>query len=823
MLVRKLCTRNLFWLILAIPAFQMLLLSAGGCSIIFSSEGGPPEEAATVHNGYMCECGYDVDDIANEKDVITGTDDAEEESGGLVLSGLDSLTFDTDTSVAVRFAGFGVPRGSEVTAARVKFTSDKNDNQAATIDIYVENSINAATFGPDDNISSRVLTTEKVSWNTEGWTNGSLVFTPDLKDRIQEVVARDDWSENSALVLVFKTADGGRVARSFDNSQGGSPVLELEYSERVAVQLPVCLNSPVPIDDSTKAVLESDCRVRVQDTFSNLITADACGYVDVTESDNISCQVVPTYLSDEESSAPEDFGFWSSSCEADCTEAPLDAECSNFDAVAFTACRDREFQDCEDDGISVIDCENSPQVKACATDVAATHVGDDAPVCIADGRGDGPQAVARKIFGRDSTCMVAGQTEIEVLHEGDIREPKHDPATLGILDIHGGPCPGGTCPVGFASRLDMDDISFSVKWARDPKFKQLSLYGLAKPSASVGGSEMASVDSLAAVGRGQRGSKKAAFGNDPDGGNSLSIGVNWEAGICSLEGDLLTDVDAEGIMGICDKDDTVACLEDNDCDIIEGNEEGDGICIQPEEADPATFSAVVTLDGYISNQPPTAVAGAPQTLECTSPAGAEFALNGTASDPDGMDIRLVSWRKGDRLGPEIGTDLSVPGITIGVGEANDYVLRVIDSRFQSDEELTTVSVEDTTAPVISCNTPATITPLDAGDDKGHPGKKEPEPAPEPVMFTATASDICDNGLAQPTITAFDCFTFTKKGKRIDKTQGSKEACVVMFAGDTVTISDTGGVGDHITWTVESTDISGNTSQTTCEVLVINPS
>jgi hypothetical protein len=91
------------------------------------------------------------------------------------------------------------------------------------------------------------------------------------------------------------------------------------------------------------------------------------------------------------------------------------------------------------------------------------------------------------------------------------------------------------------------------------------------------------------------------------------------------------------------------------------------------------------------------------------------------------------------------------------------------------------------------------------------------------MFTATADDICDDGLAQPTITAFDCFTFTKKGKRIDKTQGSKEACMVMFEGDTVTISDTGGVGDHITWTVESTDISGNTSQTTCEVLVANPS
>ena len=150
------------------------------------------------------------------------------------------------------------------------------------------------------------------------------------------------------------------------------------------------------------------------------------------------------------------------------------------------------------------------------------------------------------------------------------------------------------------------------------------------------------------------------------------------------------------------------------------------------------------------------------------------------------------------------------------------MLRVVDSRFQADEASTSVSVVDTTPPVISCNATATIDPTDAGDDKGNNGKKEPEPAPEPVMFTATATDVCDDELAEPTITAFDCFTFTKNGTRVDKTQGGKEACKVSFDGNTVTISDTGGVNDHITWTVESTDASGNTSQTTCEVVVVNP-
>ena len=38
-------------------------------------------------------------------------------------------------------------------------------------------------------------------------------------------------------------------------------------------------------------------------------------------------------------------------------------------------------------------------------------------------------------------------------------------------------------------------------------------------------------------------------------------------------------------------------------------------------------------------------------------------------------------------------------------------------------------------------------------------------------------------------------------------------------GNTHTVHDVGGYGDHITWTVESTDDSGNVGQKTCEVVV----
>ena len=111
-----------------------------------------------------------------------------------------------------------------------------------------------------------------------------------------------------------------------------------------------------------------------------------------------------------------------------------------------------------------------------------------------------------------------------------------------------------------------------------------------------------------------------------------------------------------------------------------------------------------------------------------------------------------------------------------------------------------IIVEDTTAPVISCNAPGTIIPPDA-----------------PISFTATAIDNCDT---DPTVEIidFDCFKFTKKGKRIDKT----ESCEVLVDGDTITILNSGGVNDNIEWTVRATDACGNVEEVTCGVIVVNP-
>lgn len=123
-------------------------------------------------------------------------------------------------------------------------------------------------------------------------------------------------------------------------------------------------------------------------------------------------------------------------------------------------------------------------------------------------------------------------------------------------------------------------------------------------------------------------------------------------------------------------------------------------------------------------------------------------------------------------------------------------LTVTDDKGASDMCSAIVTVVDDTPPAPQCNAPQTIVPKDA-----------------PISFTATSTDQC--GATSTQISGFDCFFINPDGRQVDK----KESCVVTVSDDTVTIVDSGGVGDHITWTVNATDSSGNTSTAPCEVVV----
>ena len=122
-----------------------------------------------------------------------------------------------------------------------------------------------------------------------------------------------------------------------------------------------------------------------------------------------------------------------------------------------------------------------------------------------------------------------------------------------------------------------------------------------------------------------------------------------------------------------------------------------------------------------------------------------------------------------------------------------------DSCGNSNSAVQSITVVDTTPPDIACNAPATITPADV-----------------PVSFTATSADNCDaNPMTE--VTGYSCYSYTKKGKEISKTDSS---CMVSVDGDTVTILDSGGVGDIIQWTTRAVDQCGNENERSCQLEVV---
>jgi hypothetical protein len=142
--------------------------------------------------------------------------------------------------------------------------------------------------------------------------------------------------------------------------------------------------------------------------------------------------------------------------------------------------------------------------------------------------------------------------------------------------------------------------------------------------------------------------------------------------------------------------------------------------------------------------------------------------------------------------------LQEPSGPYGVGET-DVTLTVTDEWGNASSCNATVTVVDEVSPVAMCNAPDTIVPPDV-----------------PISFTATASDNCD--ISSVEITEYEFYKLTKKGKRIDKTEDG----MVDLTGDTITILDSGGVNTHILWKVIATDNSGNTTEKSCEILVVKP-
>ncbi|MBF5041676.1 hypothetical protein FGE12_04685 [Aggregicoccus sp. 17bor-14] len=372
-----------------------------------------------------------------------------------------------------------------------------------------------------------------------------------------------------------------------------------------------------------------------------------------------------------------------------------------------------------------------------------------------------PALFENEVLQPVSVCTVSGDVQISA----GGRTPKRQPQARGELQVRGRPCaPGAACALGMSYQLTSDDIEFDSGsiFASDPKFVDIGLSGATEPDAinmgSLLGFYLGEVRANTAFSslRARRSTQLKGFYVAGRNTEGLALAMNWPSRVCRVSGQLVGQAVGDGDEGTLDAQVDVA------------------------------------LDGLIVNQPPVPNAGLDRTVECTSPSGASVTLDASGStDADG-NLSFYEWRRGAQ---QLAAPSASPLLTVqqALGEQT-YNLLVADRGLSADRDAVVVRVADTTAPQIACNAPATVTPSDV------PGKGFPGPS-----WTATATDAC-TGVASLTASGVTC---TGPGQ-----------CKAVPSGATLTLYQTGGVGNVIRWTVQARDAGGNTRQQTCEVRVV---
>lgn len=175
-------------------------------------------------------------------------------------------------------------------------------------------------------------------------------------------------------------------------------------------------------------------------------------------------------------------------------------------------------------------------------------------------------------------------------------------------------------------------------------------------------------------------------------------------------------------------------------------------------------------------------------------AGADIIVEATA---ELTNVTLVTASTDDACGVSYVQNNAPNAYPLGITQVT---WTASDASGNSSSATQSVTVVDTIAPEnLSCQSPDTITPPNA-----------------PVSFTATATDAVSDSMV--TVTGYDCFMINGAGKRVDK----KDACVVNYQDDTLTILETGGVGTTISWSIQAQDSSANQATANCEITVTNP-
>jgi|GEM_PF-403983 len=171
--------------------------------------------------------------------ILSPFDDAEEalHTGKVNTSSSDiEMTRENhEQIIALRFDQLALPENAAIQSATLQFKCDEASGGKTDLEIYLQDSAHAeAIENTENNISGRPLSNNHISWSVPPWTGISEIGykqnSPELNSLLQDIVTKEDWQKNNAVLFVIK-GYGKRVAEAFEGDQAGAAQLVIRYQE----------------------------------------------------------------------------------------------------------------------------------------------------------------------------------------------------------------------------------------------------------------------------------------------------------------------------------------------------------------------------------------------------------------------------------------------------------------------------------------------------------------------------------------------------------------------------------------------------------------
>ncbi len=136
-----------------------------------------------------------------------------------------------DNVVGLNFAAWNIPQGATIISARIQFTAERTTRGAANFIIRGVDRDNPVDYSAGDDVITRPLTSNLVTWQPPDWAAGSAnvaQLTPDLTDIIQEIVNRPTYALGNNIGIHIE-GSGLRSAVSYDINPAQAPQLCITY------------------------------------------------------------------------------------------------------------------------------------------------------------------------------------------------------------------------------------------------------------------------------------------------------------------------------------------------------------------------------------------------------------------------------------------------------------------------------------------------------------------------------------------------------------------------------------------------------------------